>query len=121
MTLPDTNMPSAPTDSTSLLCHGVPWPNAERLAAFQAWLARMVREHSVDGASARPASADASFRRYLRVDATAGAHGRSLIIMDAPPQHEDCRPFVTIDRLLCEAGVGAPHILDWDEAPCCLP
>jgi aminoglycoside/choline kinase family phosphotransferase len=35
----------------------------------------------------RPASADASFRRYLRID---GA-GRSFIVMDAPPAQEDCR------------------------------
>jgi aminoglycoside/choline kinase family phosphotransferase len=53
-----------------------------------------------------PASADASFRRYFRV--TAGE--RSWIAMDAPPQHEDCRPFVHVARLLAAAGVNAPRI-----------
>ena len=53
------------------------------------------------------ASADASFRRYFRA-ATAGG---SYIVMDAPPSHEDCRPYVHIARLLREAGVNAPEIL----------
>jgi len=116
MTLPDTDMTTTSSDLTSLICHGVPWPASDRLSAFNAWLDKVATSHGFDPASARPASADASFRRYLRVDAAAGTHGDSLIIMDAPPQHEDCRPFVAIDRLLCEAGVGAPHILEWDEA-----
>ena len=53
------------------------------------------------------ASADASFRRYFRVT-TAGA---SLIAMDAPPAHEDCRPFVRIARLMEEAGLNVPRVI----------
>jgi aminoglycoside/choline kinase family phosphotransferase len=57
-----------------------------------------------------PASADASFRRYFRV-----AHGgRTWIAMDAPPPHEDCRPFVTIARLLRAANVNAPEVFAAD-------
>jgi N-acetylmuramate 1-kinase len=57
-----------------------------------------------------PASADASFRRYFRVRAA----GLSVIVMDAPPEHEDCRPFVRIARLLAEAGVHVPRVIAED-------
>lgn len=54
-----------------------------------------------------PASADASFRRYFRVTFTAG---QTLIIMDAPPQHEDCRPFLHVAKLFEAAGTHVPHV-----------
>lgn len=57
-----------------------------------------------------PASADASFRRYFRVRAA----GRSLIVMDAPPELEDCRPFVHIAGLMAEAGVHVPRVIAQD-------
>ncbi|MCS6762896.1 MAG: phosphotransferase [Candidatus Protistobacter heckmanni] len=63
--------------------------------------------------SLAPASADASFRRYFRVHAE-GAGPASLIIMDAPPQHEDCRHFIKVAGLLEQAGVNAPRILAQD-------
>ena len=58
------------------------------------------------------ASADASFRRYFRVDSASGA---SFIIMDAPPDKEDCPPFVKVAGLMADAGLKAPHVLAWDE------
>ena len=57
-----------------------------------------------------PASADASFRRYFRVRTPA----QSLIVMDAPPAHEDCRPFVRVARLMAEAGVHVPRVIAQD-------
>jgi N-acetylmuramate 1-kinase len=57
-----------------------------------------------------PASADASFRRYFRVTFP----DRSLIVMDAPPQHEDCRPFVRVAALMAAAGVHVPAVLAQD-------
>ncbi len=54
-----------------------------------------------------PASEDASFRRYFRLT----HENKSTIIMDAPPELEDCRPFMKIDQLLIEGGVHAPEIL----------
>jgi aminoglycoside/choline kinase family phosphotransferase len=57
-----------------------------------------------------PASSDASFRRYFRWE----AEGRSLILMDAPPPQEDCRPFVKVAGMLAEAGVHVPRILASD-------
>ena len=59
-----------------------------------------------------PASADASFRRYFRL--THG--GDSWIVMDAPPQQEDCRPFLAVARLLRGWGLNAPAILGEDLA-----
>lgn len=60
--------------------------------------------------SLSPASADASFRRYFR--ATFANH--TLIVMDAPPQHEDCRPFIHVAQLLGTAGVHVPQVLEQD-------
>jgi aminoglycoside/choline kinase family phosphotransferase len=54
-----------------------------------------------------PASADASFRRYFRATF---ADGQTRIVMDAPPQHEDCRPFVHVAKLFEDAGTHVPHI-----------
>ena len=50
---------------------------------------------------------DASFRRYYRVFT---ADGDSRIVMDAPPEHEDCHPFVDVTGRLETAGVHVPHI-----------
>ena len=89
----------------------VPWPDPDRERAFHRWLATVAGPHGLDPASVRPASADASFRRYLRVDGTQG----SRIIMDAPPDKEDCRPFVQVARLMADAGLHVPRVLAWDE------
>lgn len=58
----------------------------------------------------RPASADASFRRYFRVPVAGGTR----IVMDAPPGREDCRPYVAVAALLAAAGVHAPRVLAQD-------
>lgn len=57
-----------------------------------------------------PASSDASFRRYFRWQ----GGDRSLVVMDAPPPQEDCRPFVKVAGLLAGAGVHVPRILAQD-------
>jgi N-acetylmuramate 1-kinase len=57
-----------------------------------------------------PASADASFRRYFR----ATFENRTLIVMDAPPQHEDCRPFLHVAKLFEDAGAHVPHVFAQD-------
>ncbi len=79
----------------------------ERLQALQDWAARQLGGESIDIA---PASADASFRRYFRVT----AKGRDYIVMDAPPAHEDCRPFIAVARLFGDAGVHVPQVLAQD-------
>ena len=79
----------------------------ERLQALEAWAAQQIGGDSIDIA---PASADASFRRYFR----ATAKGRDYIVMDAPPAHEDCRPFIAVARLFADAGVHVPQVLAQD-------
>ena len=54
-----------------------------------------------------PASADASFRRYFRVTLP----DRTLIAMDAPPEHEDCKPFLRVAELFGQAGVNVPEVM----------
>jgi aminoglycoside/choline kinase family phosphotransferase len=58
-----------------------------------------------------PASADASFRRYFRVTLDDGA---TLIVMDAPPAHEDCRPWLHVQHLFSAAGAHVPAVLAQD-------
>ncbi len=57
-----------------------------------------------------PASSDASFRRYFRWQSAQ----RTLIIMDAPPPQEDCRPFVKVAGMLAAGGAHVPQILAAD-------
>ena len=54
------------------------------------------------------ASADASFRRYFRFSLV---DGRSRIVMDAPPTHEDCRPWLHVQKLFNDAGAAVPEVL----------
>jgi hypothetical protein len=81
-----------------------------RLLALERWLTAQLPGA---GFALAPASADASFRRYFRARL---ADGRSLIAMDAPPEKEDCGPFVRVAALLRAAGVNAPQVLAQDPA-----
>ncbi len=89
------------------------WPDPARRLAFEQWLAPLVSHHDLRPDTLVPASADASFRRYLRVFNSVGT---SVIIMDAPPAHEDVRPFLHVAGLIHAAGLQAPRILAADEA-----
>ena len=101
------DLPARPTSDA------VTWPEPARKAAFEAWLAPLAGPQGLDARSVRPASSDASFRRYLRIDTHAGA---TRIIMDAPPEKEDCRPFARVQALMRAGGLRVPEILAWDEA-----
>ncbi|MFL9926490.1 phosphotransferase [Herbaspirillum lusitanum] len=81
-----------------------------RLSQLQAWLDTLDAT-PVLSASLRPASADASFRRYFRVDTP---DGNTLIAMDAPPPQEDVRPFIKVAGLFAETGISVPQILAQD-------
>lgn len=87
------------------------WADPVRQAAFERWLAPLTERHQLRADTLRPASADASFRRYLRIEAASGA---SFIVMDAPPPQEDVRPFVHIAGLIGRAGLHAPEVLAAD-------
>lgn len=88
----------------------IAWTDAARAAAFERWFAPLAVRHGLDAATLEPASADASFRRYLR----ARGSGRSLIVMDAPPPQEDVRPFIDIAARIRAAGLNAPEVLAAD-------
>ncbi|HET6941347.1 MAG TPA: phosphotransferase [Sphingomicrobium sp.] len=78
----------------------IPPPHAPEFLASYGW----------EGAEILPLAGDASFRRYFRV-----VHGdRSAVLMDAPPQHEDVRPFVAVAEWLAAKGLTAPEILARD-------
>jgi hypothetical protein len=89
----------------------VAWPDPARRAAFERWLAAVAPRHGLAAETLAPASADASFRRYLRL---AGRSG-SFIVMDAPPPLEDVRPFVRVAGMIEAAGLHAPRVLEADE------
>ncbi|HRP98484.1 MAG TPA: phosphotransferase [Rhodocyclaceae bacterium] len=78
----------------------------QRLEQLNHWLAAQLPGETFTLA---PASADASFRRYFRV--SCGNDGRTLIVMDAPPAHEDCRPWLAVATLFAKAGVHVPEVL----------
>jgi aminoglycoside/choline kinase family phosphotransferase len=74
-----------------------------RLEALERWLSSQLRGAHFSLASA---SEDASFRRYFRASLD---DGRTYIVMDAPPEKEDCLPFLRVAQLLRDAGVNAPE------------
>lgn len=77
-----------------------------RLQQLRRWL----RSQGLPDAPLESASSDASFRRYFRLE----THGATRVVMDAPPQHEDCSPFVKVAALLHEADLNAPCVLAED-------
>jgi len=79
-----------------------------RTQAIQDWIATLFPEMTF---ALAPASADASFRRYFRATF---ADGQTRIVMDAPPEHEDCRPYVKVAKLFAGAGVHVPTIFAAD-------
>lgn len=91
----------------------VTWSDPARQAAFQQWLGALVGAFDLHPHTLQPASADASFRRYLRL--RQGASG-SAIVMDAPPPLEDVRPFVRLAHQMQAAGLHGPQVLAADEA-----
>ena len=87
------------------------WADPTRQHAFDTWLQAVAPTHGLNPATLRSASADASFRRYFRIDASSGA---SFIVMDAPPPLEDVRPFISVAALLQGAGLNAPRVVEQD-------
>ena len=107
--------PSVPTPAVTTPAGNtfkpVVWTEPEREAAFNQWIASLAATQPLHMNTLQLASADASFRRYLRVDSPAGTR----IIMDAPPAKENCRPFVDVAALMAGAGLNVPQVLAWDE------
>ena len=83
-----------------------------RLTLLTLWLTSLPAPALIIS-SLRPASSDASFRRYFRVDA---ADGGSFIVMDAPPPQENVQPFIDVANLFAATSVTVPTILAQDVA-----
>ncbi len=97
---------SSPTTATTS-------PDA-RLVQLNSWLDTL---GLVRVESRRPASSDASFRRYFRLDVLPELQdklGATLIAMDAPPERENVPAFIHVAGLLMEAGVNVPAIVARD-------
>ena len=78
-----------------------------RLEDLSLWVSQTI---GVADAKLERASEDASFRRYFRIRREA----QSWIAMDAPPEVEDCRPFVHVAQLMHAAGVHVPEVMAQD-------
>lgn len=101
----------------------IAWPDTTRKAAFDSWLDAVAAPLGLAASTLRPASSDASFRRYFRIgtrDRTrdsaeiAQAGGPTCIVMDAPPPQNDVRPFIDLARSIHAAGLVAPEVLAQD-------
>ena len=99
---------------SSISTPSLPATPDQRLSQLTAWLNTL---GLVDVASRRPASADASFRRYFRLDVVPALRaklGDTLIAMDAPPERENVPAFIHVQGLLMAAGVTVPAIVAQD-------
>ena len=82
----------------------------ERQKRIEAWLGEVLSGRPFTLA---PASSDASFRRYFRVTLDDGG---THIVMDAPPEREDVRPWLHVQALFREAGAHVPDVVAQDVA-----
>ncbi|MGJ7613009.1 MULTISPECIES: aminoglycoside phosphotransferase family protein [unclassified Variovorax] len=108
MTAPLPPASLAPSPAETIL-----WTDPQRAEAFRTWLAGIAPTQRLLPDTVRLASADASFRRYFRV-ATTDPVAPTRIVMDAPPDKENSDPFVQVAKLMAEAGVLTPTVLEWD-------
>ena len=91
-------------------------PADERVAALRQWLGGLDTALGLDVDTLRIASADASFRRYFRLDgrsSESGAH-TTMVAMDAPPPQEDTRPFLQVQSLMAQTGLRVPAVMASD-------
>lgn len=83
----------------------------KRLGQLTHWLKRVLNQEEVD---ISVASADASFRRYYRIQTPQNPAGKSWVVMDAPPDKEDCQPFVDVCEAFHQMNVNVPAIVAQD-------
>ncbi|OGT48874.1 MAG: hypothetical protein A3E82_04030 [Gammaproteobacteria bacterium RIFCSPHIGHO2_12_FULL_38_11] len=79
-----------------------------RLSALHAWLSGLF--HETTAFTITPLTGDASFRRYFRVIIAK----KTFIVMDAPPEKEDCTAFIAIADAFKNASARFPHIISHD-------
>ncbi|MFC6052176.1 phosphotransferase [Acinetobacter sp. Ac_877] len=81
--------------------------NIQREQLIQSWITSVLGS---DQFEINYLAGDASFRRYARIQ----FNHKTFMLMDAPPDKEDCAPFVTIDEFFHQNGVRVPHIIAKD-------
>ena len=79
----------------------------QRFEQLKVWVEEVL---GIRDADLSPASSDASFRRYFRVQ----DGQKSFVIMDAPPEKEDCAPFIKVSEAMVGFGLNVPRILEKD-------
>ena len=84
----------------------------QRIPLVVKWLNTLSPGLGLEIDTLAPASSDASFRRYFRIASASG----TLVVMDAPPPKEDCRPFLDIASRLASIGLNVPTIIEKDLA-----
>ncbi len=82
-----------------------------RLVQLNAWLESRKDQWGLKPSTLTPASSDASFRRYFRLECAHPNHF-TLIVMDAPPDKEALGPFIQIAQLLKNADLNVPIVLE---------
>ena len=80
---------------------------SERYESLQNWLIESLKTSDF---ILKPASEDASFRYYYRL----ALDNKTFIVMDAPPDQEDCKPFVRVSKQLHACNVNVPTIHNMD-------
>ena len=81
--------------------------NTQREQLIQTWISSVLGS---DQFEINFLAGDASFRRYARIK----LNNKTFMLMDAPPEKEDCGPFVSIDEFFDAHGVRVPHIVAKD-------
>jgi aminoglycoside/choline kinase family phosphotransferase len=85
----------------------------QRLALINQWLKQQLQLRDYD---IRPASSDASFRRYFRITANKGEflpyQCKTLVVMDAPPERENTAPYIRIAGMMADMGLNVPRVLE---------
>jgi len=91
-------------------------PADERVAALRQWLGGLESALGLKVDTLRIASADASFRRYFRLDGRSSDSGAptTMVAMDAPPPQEDTRPFLNVQSVMAQTGLRVPTIMASD-------
>ena len=80
----------------------------DRKSQLADWLKQYETGYGLKLKTLRPASSDASFRSYFRVD----GDNTTYIVMDSPGKEDNVAPFIQVDKLFASAGVNVPEILE---------
>lgn len=103
-------MTSLPTPASASESASESQRESQRMEAIHTWLENIAAP-KLQLSSLRPASADASFRRYFRID---GDDAQTYIVMDAPQPAEDVRPFIQVAELFDQIDLTVPKVLAQD-------